>query len=86
MQLATLGLRENFFSYLRLRNMLRVVADSEDVGKADVAVLQWFGRSVVRWVRSVSVQVGRSSVLGLRRELQCNGPKLAYRWCTLAFF
>lgn len=42
MQLATLGLRENFFSYLRLRNMLRVVADSEDVGKAGVAVLQWF--------------------------------------------
>lgn len=83
MQLATLGLRENFFSYLRLRNMLRVVADSEDVGKAGVAVLQWFGRSVVRcslqWVRSVSAQVGRSSVLGLRRELQCNGPKLANR-------
>lgn len=48
MQLATLGLRENFFSYLRLRNMLRVLADSEDVGKAGVAVLQWFGRSVVR--------------------------------------
>ena len=81
MQLATLGLRENFFSYLRLRKMLRV-ADSEDVGKADVAVLQWFGRSVVRCslrVRSVSAQVGRSSVLGLRRELQCNGPKFAYR-------